>query len=132
VPAETVSIEAQGSILPDSRYVRFGSEADISQCNHHVCSTRESGHSAYLLTFGHGPVVGGTGADSGGAGCGDGVVGAGAGFGARFLDFALLAGFAIFIPFFFRAGAPRFAFLDFFATFNIPIKIMPRLTATCF
>jgi|RhiMethySRZTD1v2_1073278.scaffolds.fasta_scaffold239361_2 hypothetical protein len=76
---------------------------------------------AYLLTFGHGPAVGGTGADSGGAGCGDGVVGAGAGFGARFLDFALLAGFAIFIPFFFfRAGAPRFAFLDFFATFNIP------------
>ena len=89
---------------------------------------------AYLLTFGHGPAVGGTGADSGGAGCGDGVVGAGAGFGARFLDFALLAGFVIFIPFFFffRAGAPRFAFLDFFATFNIPIKIMPRLTATCF
>ena len=73
------------------------------------------------MTFGHGPAVGGTGADSGGAGCGDGVVGAGAGFGARFLDFALLAGFAIFIPFFFfRAGAPRFAFLDFFATFNIP------------
>ena len=66
------------------------------------------------------------------AGCGDGVVGAGAGFGGRFLDFALLAGFAIFIPFFFRAGAPRFVFSDFFATFNIPIKIMPRLTATCF
>src|SRR5262247_980122 len=83
---------------------------------------------AHLLTFGHGPAVGGTGADSGGAGCGDGVVGAGAGFGARFLDFALLAGFAIFIPFFFRAGAPRFAFLDFFATFNIPIKLMTRLT----
>src|SRR5215510_15246113 len=87
---------------------------------------------AYLSTFGHGPAVGGTGADSGGAGCGDGVVGAGAGFGARFLDFALLAGFVIFIPFFFRAGAPRFAFLDFFATFNIPIKVMPRLTAALF
>ena len=85
-------------------------------------------HFAYLLTLRHGPAVGGTGADSGGAGCGDGVVGGGAGFRARFLDFALLAGFAIFIPFFFRAGAPRFAFLDFFATFNIPIKVMPRLT----
>ena len=42
------------------------------------------------------------------------------GFGARFLAFALLAGFAFFIPFFLRAGAPRFAFLDFFATFNLP------------
>jgi hypothetical protein len=62
--------------------------------------------------------VGGTG-----AGCGGAVVGAGAGFGARFFDFALLARFAfIFIPFFFRAGAPRFTFLDFFATFNIPIS----------
>jgi len=68
--------------------------------------------------------VGGTGAGCGGAGC-DGVVGAGAGFGARFLAFALLAGFAFFIPFFFRAGAPRLAFLDFFATFNIPIRNMP-------
>jgi hypothetical protein len=69
-----------------------------------------------------------TGAGCGGAGCDgvvgcNGVVGAGAGFGARFFDFALLADF---IPFFFRAGAPRFAFLDFFATFIIPIKIMPR------
>ena len=73
--------------------------------------------------------VGGTGADSGG---GAGCDGAGAGFGARFFDFALFARFAIFIPFFFRAGAPRFAFLDFFATFNIPIKIMSRLTTTCF
>jgi hypothetical protein len=71
-------------------------------------------------------MVGGTGTDCGGAGCG-GVVGAGAGLGARFFDFARLAGFVIFIPFFFfRAGAPRFAFLDFFATFNIPIRIMPR------
>jgi hypothetical protein len=43
------------------------------------------------------------------------------GFGARFLAFALLAGFAFFIPFFLRAGALRFDFLDFFATFNLPI-----------
>ena len=44
------------------------------------------------------------------------------GFGARFLAFALLAGFAFFIPFipfFLRAGVLRFAFLDFFATFNL-------------
>jgi hypothetical protein len=75
--------------------------------------------------------VGGTGADCGGAGS-DGVVGAGVGFGARFFDFAFLGRFAIFIPFFFCAGAPRFAFLDFFATFNIPIKIMSRLTTACF
>jgi len=34
------------------------------------------------------------------------------GFGARFLAFALLAGFAFFISFFLRAGALRFA--DFF------------------
>jgi hypothetical protein len=39
----------------------------------------------------------------------------------RFLTVALLADFALFIPFFLRAGAPRFAFLDFFATFNLPI-----------
>ena len=59
----------------------------------------------------------------GGAGVGsDGVNGAGTGFGARFLAFALLAGFA-FIPFFLRAEAPRFAFLDFFATFNLPNRI---------
>ena len=43
------------------------------------------------------------------------------GFGACFLGFALLAGFAFFIPFFLRAGALRFDFLDFFATFNLPI-----------
>jgi len=61
-----------------------------------------------------------------GSGCGGAVVGAGADFGARFFDFALLGRFAFFIPFFFPAGAPRFAFLDFFATFNIPIKTMPR------
>ena len=58
-----------------------------------------------------------------GAGCG-GAIGAGVGFGARFLAFALLAGFAFFIiPFFLRDGAPRFAFLDFFATFNLPNRI---------
>ena len=53
------------------------------------------------------------------------------GFGARFRAFALLAGFAFFIPFFLRAGALRFAFLDFFATFNLPIgltKIMQHGT----
>jgi hypothetical protein len=55
----------------------------------------------------------------GGAGC-DGAIGAGTGFGARFLTFPLLAGFAFFIPFFLRAGALRFA-IDFFATFNLPI-----------
>ena len=66
----------------------------------------------------------------GGAGC-DGAIGAGTGFGARFLAFALFAGVAFFIPFFLRAGAPRFAFLDFFATFNLPIgltKIMQYVT----
>jgi hypothetical protein len=56
------------------------------------------------------------------AGCG-GAIGTGAGFGARFLAFALLAGFAFFIPFFLRAGALRFALLDFFATFNLPNRI---------
>jgi hypothetical protein len=58
----------------------------------------------------------------------DGAIGAGAGFGARFLTLALLADFALFIPFFLRAEVSRFAFLDFFATFNLPIgltKIMP-------
>jgi hypothetical protein len=54
---------------------------------------------------------------SAGAGC-DGAIGAGTGFGARFLAFALLAAVAFFIPFFLRAGAPPFAFLDFFATFT--------------
>jgi hypothetical protein len=39
----------------------------------------------------------------------------------RFLIVALFADFALLIPFFLRAGAPRFAFLDFFATFNLPI-----------
>jgi hypothetical protein len=63
------------------------------------------------------PRVGGAGADC------DGAIGAGTGFGARFLAFALLAGVAFFIPFFLRAGALRFAFLDFFATFNLPIGL---------
>lgn len=70
-----------------------------------------------LLSVGHVTEGGGAGAGS------DGAIGAGAGFGARFLAFALLAGFAFFIPFFLRAGAPRFAFLDFFATFNLPNRI---------
>jgi len=80
------------------------------------------------LSFGHATEGDGAGAGSDGAigaGAGsDGAIGAGAGFGVRFLAFALLAGFAFFIaffiPFFLRAGAPRFAFLDFFATFNLP------------
>ena len=49
----------------------------------------------------------------------DGATGAGAGFGAGFFFF--FAGVAFFIPFFLRAGAPRFAFLDFLATFSLPI-----------
>jgi hypothetical protein len=61
------------------------------------------------------PRVGGAG-----VGCG-GAIGTGTGFGARFLAFALLAGFAFFIPIFLRAGALRFA--DFFATFNLPNRI---------
>ena len=60
------------------------------------------------------PGVGGGGAGS------DGAIGVGAGFGTRFLAFALLAGFAFFIAFFLRDAPPRFAFLDFFATFNLP------------
>jgi hypothetical protein len=72
-----------------------------------------------LLSFGH--VTEGGVAAAGSKGVI--IIGAGAGFGVRFLAFALLAGFAFFIPFFFRAGAPRFAFLDFFAIFNLPIRI---------
>ncbi|MGC1917339.1 MAG: hypothetical protein WA710_19415 [Pseudolabrys sp.] len=60
------------------------------------------------------PGVGGGGAGS------DGAIGVGAGFGTRFLAFVLLAGFAFFIAFFLRDAPPRFAFLDFFATFNLP------------
>ena len=53
----------------------------------------------------------------------------GVGFGARFLAFALLAGISFFIPFFLRAGTPRFASLDFLATSTSRIglaKIMRR------
>lgn len=63
------------------------------------------------------PGVGGGGAGS------DGAIGVGAGFGTRFLAFALLAGFAFFIAFFLRDAPPRFAFLDFFAIFNLPNRI---------
>ena len=49
------------------------------------------------------------------------ATGAGAGFDAGFFFF--FASVAFFIPFFLRAGAPRFAFLDFFATFNLPNRI---------
>ena len=55
-------------------------------------------------------------------GC-DGAIGAGRGFGARFLAFDLLDGFPFIIPFFLRVGVPRFAFLDFFAMFNLPIQV---------
>ena len=48
------------------------------------------------------PEVGGGGAGS------DGAIGVGAGFGTRFLAFALLAGFAFFIAFFLRDAPPRF------------------------
>ena len=63
------------------------------------------------------PGVGGGGAGS------DGAIGVGAGLGTRFLAFALLAGFAFFIAFFLRDAPPRFAFLDFFATFNLQNRI---------
>jgi hypothetical protein len=59
----------------------------------------------------------------------DGAIGAGAGFGAGFFFFVagiaffifFVAGIAFFIPFFLRGRAPRFAFLDFFATFNLQV-----------
>ena len=70
-----------------------------------------------LLSFGH--AISGRG---GGAGS-DGAIEVGAGFGTCFLAFALLAGFAFFIAFFLRDTPPRFAFLDFFATFNLPNRI---------
>jgi hypothetical protein len=70
-----------------------------------------------LLSFGHATEGGVAGAGS------DGVIGVGADFGTRFLAFALLAGFAFFIAFFLRDAPPRFAFLDFFATFNLPNRI---------
>ena len=50
---------------------------------------------------------------------GDGATGAGAGCDAGF--FFYFASVAFVIPFFLRAGVPRFAFLDFFAAFNLPI-----------
>jgi hypothetical protein len=53
---------------------------------------------------------------------GDGVCGAGAGFGVRFLAFALLTDFALFVPFFVRAKVRRFAFLSFLAMFNLQIS----------
>ena len=56
----------------------------------------------------------------------------GRGLWRRFLFF-FFAGVTFFIPFFLRAGAPRFAFLDFFATFNLPIgltKIMQHGTTS--
>ena len=82
-----------------------------------------------LLTFGHATEGGGAGAGSdgaigGGAGS-NGAIGAGAGFGARFLAFALLASFAFFIPFFLRARAPRFVFLDFFAFLDFVATFKP-------
>jgi hypothetical protein len=68
---------------------------------------------------------------------GVGAIGAGAGFGAGFFAMGL---FFAGVVFFLRAGAPRFAFLDFltlvfrfiFATFNLPIrstKIRPTMPA---
>jgi hypothetical protein len=67
----------------------------------------------------------------------DGAIGAGAGFGAGFFFFVagiaffifFLAGIAFFIAFFLRGRGPRLAFLDFFATFNLPVcstKITPN------
>ena len=49
------------------------------------------------------------------------------GFGARFLAFALLAGFTFFIPFFLLAGAARFAFLDFF-TFVVVFRFFAMIS----
>ncbi|MGB8894019.1 MAG: hypothetical protein WCD13_06845 [Pseudolabrys sp.] len=61
---------------------------------------------------------------------GDG--GTGAGFGAGFFFF--FASVAFFIPFFLRAGTARFAFLDFLATFNLPIGSIktPHHTAAAY
>jgi hypothetical protein len=50
-----------------------------------------------------------------------GAVGAGAGFGDGFFFF--FAGLGFFMPFFLRAEAPRFAFLDFFAMFTLQAKL---------
>ena len=40
----------------------------------------------------------------------------------RFLTFALLADFALFVPFFVRTEVRRFAFLSFLAMFNLQIS----------
>ena len=72
---------------------------------------------------GGGAGAGSNGAIGAGAGFDEAIGAAGVGFGARFLALALLADFAFFIPFFLRAGAPRFAFLDFFAIFKLPNRI---------
>jgi hypothetical protein len=69
---------------------------------------------------------------------GDGAIGAGAGFGAGFFFFGagfffFVAGIAFFIAFFLRGRGPRLAFLDFFATFNLPVgstKITPNTALT--
>ena len=46
----------------------------------------------------------------------------GAGLGSGFfITFFFFVGLAFFVPFFLRVGALRFAFLDFFATVNVPI-----------
>ncbi len=60
------------------------------------------------------------------AGCGGALL-AGLGLGARFLAFALLAGFAFFIPFFMSVGAARFTFLDFF-TFAITFRFFAMIS----
>ncbi len=48
-----------------------------------------------------------------------GVIGVGVGVGAGFFFFIVF-----FIRFLARPAAPRFAFLDFFATFNLPIGLI--------
>jgi hypothetical protein len=61
------------------------------------------------------PKIGDAGAGGAAAG-GGGAIGAGFGVGllTRFFAAVFLAGLAFFIPFFVRAGATRFALLDFF------------------
>ena len=70
-----------------------------------------------LLTFGHATEGGGAGAGS------DGAIGAGAGFGARFLAFALLASFAFFIPFFFAPGRRALSSWISLPSSNLPNRI---------
>ena len=57
--------------------------------------------------------------DGGGAGS-DGAIGVGAGFGTRFLAFALLAGFAFFIAFFLRDTAAALCLLGFLCHLQSP------------